>query len=134
MRSVRHHRRLVENERVCRSHEHERNAREVREPSVEIFIRGIRGGRVRRRRLELVVSAERNGVAESREVRVKALKKDFREHDVTKKVSIAYYPNENQEQILEMLEVTEFADGVHAMAYDSDDRDGIRTCVAAWTR
>ena len=54
----------------------------------------------------------------------KALKKDFREHDVTKKVSIAYYPNENQEQILEMLEVTEFADGVHAMAYDSDDRDG----------
>ena len=54
----------------------------------------------------------------------RALKKDFREHDVTKKVSIAYYPNENQEQILEMLEVTEFADGVHAMAYDSDDRDG----------
>jgi len=54
----------------------------------------------------------------------KALKKDFREHDRTKKISIAYYPNENQEQILEMLECSEFADGLHAMAYDLDDRDG----------
>ena len=54
----------------------------------------------------------------------KALKKDFREHDMTKKISIAYYPNENQEQILEMLECSEFADGLHAMAYDLDDRDG----------
>jgi len=54
----------------------------------------------------------------------KALKKDFREHDETKKLSIAYYPNEYQEQILEMLEVTEFADGVHAMAYDLDGAEG----------
>ena len=54
----------------------------------------------------------------------KALKKDFREHDETKKLSIAYYPNEYQEQILEMLEVTEFADGVHAMAYDLSGAEG----------
>ena len=67
---------------------------------------------------------DETGVAGNLGKFAKALKKDFREHDRTKKISIAYYPNENQEQILEMLECSEFADGLHAMAYDLDDRDG----------
>ena len=64
------------------------------------------------------------------------VEEDFREHDVTKKVSIAYYPNENQEQILESY------DGIRGRStrdgYDSDDetafehasRDGRVGCRA----
>jgi len=67
---------------------------------------------------------------------VKQLKKGMKElsssssskkNKKKREVSVAYYPNENQEQILEMLEVSEFADGLHAMAYDSDDKEGHST-------